>query len=80
MHQDFSLDERRNVNDQKEPRKSSNFDYRFITLEWLPRVYKTRRPDYDRNHYVVIPYFEIYYSRIALANHLGNANFFHVPY
>ena len=29
----LKLDERRNVNDQKETRKSSNFDYRFVTLE-----------------------------------------------
>ena len=33
VHQDFSLDERMNVNEQKEPRKSSNFDYRLINLE-----------------------------------------------
>ena len=29
----LKLDERRNVNDQKETRKSSNFDYHFIILE-----------------------------------------------
>ena len=29
----FTLDERRNVNDQKETRKSCNFDYRFVILE-----------------------------------------------
>ena len=66
------------VNDQKETRKSSNFDYHFIILEQLPRIYKTRRPDYDRNHYMVIPCFEIYYSQIALSKKLGNANFLHV--